>query len=124
MPHGLDAQTCLIEYPRGTLRVSACVEVLVGRLSNCLPSRVHVWLTNEAAAHRISLRCGSTRCERTILRHQECPPNAHVATFAWTTAGKDDKRLTREPDILVTHKSGSFFSGEDPTLITALAQVP
>lgn len=50
--------------------------------------------------------------------------NAHVATFAWTTAGKDDKRLTREPDILVTHESGSFFSGEDPTLITALVQVP
>src|SRR5262245_42403339 len=50
--------------------------------------------------------------------------NAHVATVAWTTAGKDDKRLTREPDILVTHKSGPFFSGEDPTLITALAEVP
>ncbi len=50
--------------------------------------------------------------------------NAHVATIAWTTAGKDDKRLTREPDILVTYESGPFFSGEDPTLITALAEVP
>jgi len=50
--------------------------------------------------------------------------NAHVATFAWTTAGDDDERLTREPDILVTRESGPFFSGEDPTLITALAEVP
>jgi hypothetical protein len=50
--------------------------------------------------------------------------NAHVATFAWTTAGDDDKRLAREPDIMVTRESGPFFSGQDPTLITALAEVP
>ena len=50
--------------------------------------------------------------------------NAHVATFAWTTAGQDDQRLTREPDILVTRESGPFFSGDDPTLRIALAELP
>jgi hypothetical protein len=46
------------------------------------------------------------------------------ATFAWTTAGEDDNRLTRDPDIMVTRESGPYFSGKDPTLITALAEVP
>ena len=49
--------------------------------------------------------------------------HAHVATIAWRTAGPDDKRLTLAPDILVAHESGPFFSGEDPTLMTALADV-
>jgi hypothetical protein len=50
--------------------------------------------------------------------------DAHVATVAWTTAGTDDQRLAREPDVFVTHESGPFFSGDDPTLNTALAEVP
>ena len=50
--------------------------------------------------------------------------NAHVATFAWTTAGGDDKRLTCDPDIVVTGESGPFFAGEDRTLSAALAEVP
>jgi hypothetical protein len=49
--------------------------------------------------------------------------HAHIATVAWMTAGNDDTRLTREPDILVAHESGPFFSGEDPSLIAALAEV-
>ncbi len=60
----------------------------------------------------------------TMLQLPDSVLNAHVATFAWTTAGEDDKRLTREPDILVTRESGPFFSGEDPTLSTALTEVP
>ena len=49
--------------------------------------------------------------------------NAHVATVAWTTAGKDDTRLTRGPDISVAFESGPFFSGADPALSTALAEL-
>jgi len=59
----------------------------------------------------------------TMFRLRNTGLNAHVATFAWTTAGQDDKRLTREPDIFVTRKSGSFFSGDDPTLTTALTEL-
>jgi C-terminal processing protease CtpA/Prc len=60
----------------------------------------------------------------TLLQLPNSGLNAHVATVAWTTAGKDDTRLAREPDILVTHESGPFFSGEDPTIMTALTEVP
>jgi Peptidase family S41 len=60
----------------------------------------------------------------TMLQLPNSRLNAHVATVAWTTAGKDDERLTREPDIFVTQQSGPYFSGKDPTLITALNDVP
>ncbi len=60
----------------------------------------------------------------TLIRLPQSGLNAHVATFAWTTAGEDDQRLTRDPDISVPQESGQFFSGEDRTLITALSEVP
>jgi hypothetical protein len=49
---------------------------------------------------------------------------AHVATVSWETAGKDDERLAREPDIDVPLRSEDFFAGRDPVLDAALAAVP
>lgn len=45
---------------------------------------------------------------------------ARVATVWWTTAGEDDERVTREPDIFVPVTAGEYFAGEDPVLRAAL----
>jgi hypothetical protein len=45
---------------------------------------------------------------------------ARVATVSWTTAGADDERVAREPDVLVPLTSSAFFSGADPVLRAAL----
>lgn len=45
---------------------------------------------------------------------------ARVATVSWTTAGVDDERVTREPDIFAPLTAGAFFAGEDPLLRAAL----
>ncbi len=45
---------------------------------------------------------------------------AHVATIAWTTAGADDTRLAREPDLAVPVESSAFREGRDPALAAAL----
>lgn len=46
---------------------------------------------------------------------------AKVATVHWETAGSDDERLTRAPDLAVPLRSGDFFAGRDPVLDAALA---
>jgi hypothetical protein len=45
---------------------------------------------------------------------------ARVATVSWTTAGEDDERLTKEPDVDVPVTAGAFFAGDDPALRAAL----
>jgi hypothetical protein len=45
---------------------------------------------------------------------------ARVATVSWTTAGEDDERVTKEPDVHVPVTAGAFFAGDDPTLRAAL----
>jgi hypothetical protein len=46
---------------------------------------------------------------------------ARVATISWETAGSEDVRSAREPDIPVPLDAASFFAGEDPILAAALA---
>lgn len=48
---------------------------------------------------------------------------AHVATIEWTTAGDDDERLTRQPDVVVSQSSSEHFADRDVTLDGALAAV-
>jgi hypothetical protein len=43
-----------------------------------------------------------------------------VATISWTTAGDDDPRTTREPDLPVSVAAADFFSGAEPVLAAAL----
>ena len=45
---------------------------------------------------------------------------AKVATVSWETAGSDDARLTRAPDLEVPLRSDDFFAGRDPVLDAAL----
>jgi hypothetical protein len=45
---------------------------------------------------------------------------ARVATVSWTTAGEDDDRVAREPDVVVPLTSSAFFAGHDPVLRAAL----
>lgn len=44
----------------------------------------------------------------------------HVATISWETAGPEDERLSREPDIDVAVRSEDFFAGRDPVLEAAV----
>ena len=44
----------------------------------------------------------------------------HVATIGWETAGPEDERLTREPDVGVPVRSEDFFCGRDPVLEAAV----
>jgi hypothetical protein len=46
---------------------------------------------------------------------------ARVATVSWTTAGMDDGRVTREPDISVPLTAAAYFAGDDPVLRAALS---
>jgi hypothetical protein len=48
---------------------------------------------------------------------------ARVATISWKTAGEDDQRQTREPDILIPCSASAFFAGEDPVLAAALERI-
>jgi hypothetical protein len=48
---------------------------------------------------------------------------ARVATIAWATAGADDARLSREPDVRVDLVSDDHFAGRDPVLEAALAEL-
>jgi hypothetical protein len=45
---------------------------------------------------------------------------AHVATIAWATAGAEDSRSAKEPDVRVDVDSASCFSGRDATLAAAI----
>jgi hypothetical protein len=45
---------------------------------------------------------------------------ARVATIWWNTAGDDDERLSRDPDVRVPLRSEDFFAGRDPVLDAAL----
>jgi hypothetical protein len=45
---------------------------------------------------------------------------AKVATVSWETAGSDDERLTRAPDLAVPIRAEEFFAGRDPVLDAAL----
>jgi C-terminal processing protease CtpA/Prc len=45
---------------------------------------------------------------------------ARVATVSWTTAGEDDERATKEPDVYVPLTAVAFFAGDDPVLRAAL----
>lgn len=46
---------------------------------------------------------------------------SRVATISWETAGADDVRPAREPDISVPLRSEDFFEDRDPVLDAALA---
>jgi hypothetical protein len=46
---------------------------------------------------------------------------ARIATVSWTTAGADDERVAREPDVPVPLTASAWFAGEDPVLRAALA---
>jgi hypothetical protein len=48
---------------------------------------------------------------------------ARVATIWWETAGRDDERLARAPDVAVPSLSGDFFADRDRVLEAALEVV-
>jgi hypothetical protein len=77
------APNCLIEYPRGALRVSVASGPVGWALE--LPAvACRVWLTNEAAAHRISPRCGSKE-----VRERD-PPESGVPTVVLANCDRRD----------------------------------
>jgi C-terminal processing protease CtpA/Prc len=45
---------------------------------------------------------------------------ARVATIHWQTAGEEDERLTREPDLPIPLTSNDYFGGRDPVLAGAI----
>lgn len=45
---------------------------------------------------------------------------AKVATISWETAGENDERSTREPDVAVPLTARAYFAGEDPVLQAGL----
>jgi C-terminal processing protease CtpA/Prc len=46
---------------------------------------------------------------------------ARVATVSWETAGREDERRTRTPDVDVPLRAEDFFAGRDTVLDAALA---
>ena len=49
------------------------------------------------------------------------PFSALNSVNSWTTAGPDDERMTREPDVPVPLESTPYFAGRDAVLDAALA---
>src|SRR5712692_57682 len=84
----MEAETCLIEYPRGTLRVS--VASRSGGLALELPAVACSRLAYERSCPPTGSHRGVARkrCERTILRNQECPPWS-----SRTTIRKDNEMM-------------------------------